>query len=49
MKIILLGKYKTNEWKKIDEADNKDDMDFLEEEHKTQHGQGWMFKQVVEE
>ena len=48
MKIVLIGKYKMNEWKEIDHAETKDDMDYLEGEYKLTMGQGWMFKRVIE-
>lgn len=44
--IILMGKYKMQEWKEIDRADNKDDMDYLENEYKNELGSGWMFKRI---
>ena len=43
-----MGKYKNEEWKKIDHADTVKDMDYLESEYKLALGQGWMFKRVTE-
>ena len=44
--IILMGKYKTKDWQKIDQAETKEDMDYLESEYKIELGQGWLFKRI---
>jgi hypothetical protein len=45
---VLLMKHKANEWQKVEQEENEDDIILLEEEYKNTHDRSYMFK-VVEE
>jgi hypothetical protein len=49
MKIKIMGKFKNDEWKEVDNADNEDDANYLMRAYKEELGQSWMLKKVIED
>ena len=41
---ILLQKFKTKEWEKVEEEEQEEDIHFLEDEYKNTHDRSYMFK-----
>lgn len=39
----LFGKFKNKDWEELDNAHTKDDILTLQDIHKDEKGQGWMF------
>lgn len=46
MTFVIMGKYKGQSWEEIDQAETKDDIDYLLGEYRLAFGSGWQFKTV---
>ena len=44
----IMGKYRQMPWEEVDEAEDKDEADYLLKEYKLAYGEGWKLKIVKE-